>query len=393
MRKTLPYLVILTLVISVLACSFTPSLSGSNPTQTPLATLAKLPAESENLTNNLVSPENIASLAEKDQLLTTLYETVSPGVVAIMVLSETGGGLGSGFVFDKQGHIVTNYHVVEGATELEVDLPSGSKYRGEIIATDLDSDLAVIQINAPEDQLFPLSLGDSDLIKVGQSVIAIGNPFGLTGTMTVGIVSAKGRTMESFRESESGGYFTAGDLIQTDAAINPGNSGGPLLNLLGEVVGLNRAIQTETTNPNGEPVNSGVGFAISANIIKRVVPVLIAQGAYDYPYIGITSQSELTLIEQEALGLPTSVGAYISSVSPNSPADKAGLRGGNKTTSILGLYAGGDLITSVDGRPVQVFGDLLSYLMTNKSPGDTINLTILRDGNEKEVSVTLGKRP
>jgi 2-alkenal reductase len=262
-----------------------------------------------------------------------------------------------------------------------------------VIGKDTDSDLAVVKVDAPEDALFPLSLGNSNQIKVGQTVVAIGNPFGLTGTMTVGIVSARDRTMDSIRQSPEGDPFTAGGLIQTDAAINPGNSGGPLLDLKGQVIGINRAIRTTTTTEEGEPSNSGVGFAVPINIVKRVVPVLIEKGSYDYPYLGITSREEISLLEQEALGLSQTTGAYVISVAENGPADQAGVKGGADSTQFVSLPAGGDLITAVDGRPVRVFGDLLAYLMENKSPGDTIQLTILRGKETKEVTLTLGKRP
>jgi 2-alkenal reductase len=288
---------------------------------------------------------------------------------------------------------VTNYHVVEGASGLEVFFASGLKVRAKVIGQDLDSDLAVIKVDVPTDALVPLPLGDSDQVRVGQTAIAIGNPFGLAGTMTVGIVSAKGRTLESLRQAEGGTFFSAGDVIQTDASINPGNSGGPLLNLAGEVIGVNRAIRTTGTTITGEPVNSGIGFAVSSNIVRRVVPVLIAQGKYDYPYLGISSREMLTLEQIEALGLPRQTGAYIVSVTPGSPADRAGLRGGSQPTRFAGLPAGGDLIIAIDGQPVQAFSDMLSYLMKHKSPGDTVVLTIIRDNQEKEVSVTLGKRP
>jgi S1-C subfamily serine protease len=230
-------------------------------------------------------------------------------------------------------------------------------------------------------------------VKVGQTVIAIGNPFGLSGSMTVGIVSSKGRTQESFRQSSSGAYFTAGGIIQTDAAINPGNSGGPLLNLQGEVIGVNRSIETTSYTTTGDPTNSGIGFAISSNIIRRVVPVLISEGAYDYPYIGITSTEDISLLQAEALGLPQSNGVYVRVVTPGSPAEKAGLRGGTRDTDIVGLYAGGDLIIAVDGLEVQTFSDMLNYLIANKSPGDHVTFTVLRDDKTMEVEVTLEKRP
>ncbi|MRR32311.1 trypsin-like serine protease, partial [bacterium] len=191
-------------------------------------------------------------------------------------------GLGSGFVYDTQGHIITNAHVVDGATSVEVDFPSGVKAAATIVGEDLDSDIAVIKVDVSTDELHPLILGDSNHVQVGQFAIAIGNPFGLNSTMTTGIISAKGRQMQSLHQTPGGNYFTAGDLIQTDAAINVGNSGGPLLNLDGQVIGINRAIQTSSnTTVGGEPGNIGIGFAVPINIVKRVVPVLIAEGHYD----------------------------------------------------------------------------------------------------------------
>ena len=178
----------------------------------------------------------------------------------------------------------------------------------------------------PQDPLFPLDLGDSNQLKIGQSVVAIGNPFGLTGTMTLGIVSARGRTLDSMRQSQEGGSFVAGGIIQTDAAINPGNSGGPLLNLHGEVIGINRAIQTENSTATGEPTNSGIGFAVPINIVKRVAPVLIEKGSYDYPYLGISYYDEISLLYPgEHSDLPQSTGVYVVQVVSGGPADKAGL--------------------------------------------------------------------
>jgi 2-alkenal reductase len=283
--------------------------------------------------------------------------------------------------------------VVEGATALEIDFPSGYKTRGEVVGSDLDSDLAVIQVDAPDEVFVPLKMGDSDSLEVGQTVVAIGNPFRLTGTMTLGIVSAKGRTLESLRQADSGNFFTAGDIIQTDASINPGNSGGPLLNLNGEVVGVNRAIRTTGTTITGDPVNTGIGFAISSNIVKQVVPVLIEEGSYDYPYLGISSREDLTLDMIEALGLARQTGAYVVSVVPGSPADRAGLKGGSGDSGFPDLPKGGDLIIGIDGREVNTFSQMLSYLIANKKPGDEVVLTILRGTEEMEVNLTLGKRP
>ena len=326
------------------------------------------------------------------ETLRRIYEQASPGVVAILTYGEESGQ-GSGFVFNDEGYIVTNYHVVAHADKIEVDFPSGQKVWADLVGTDLDSDLAVIKVDVDRDVLHPLPLGDSDALQVGSMVVAIGNPFGLRGTMTFGIVSAKGRTLESERESGMGGYFSTGDIIQTDAPINPGNSGGPLLNLQGEVVGVNRAIRTTGITMFGEPVNSGIGFAVPSNIVKRVVPVLIQGQSYEYPYIGISSVDQLSLEEIEHLGLPQTTGVYIVQVVPGSPADKAGLRGATEESeNPHELPRGGDLIVAVDGQPVRDFGDLMYYLMYNKRPGDKVVFTVLRDGKRKEITVTLGRR-
>jgi S1-C subfamily serine protease len=325
--------------------------------------------------------------------LVALYERVSPGIVALQVSSPQGGSLGSGFVFDANGHIVTNFHVVEGANKVEVDFMSGYKTYGTVIGTDLDSDLAVVKVDAPAEEIHPLPLGDSELLKVGQTVVAIGNPFGLNGSMTVGIISALGRTLDSVHETPDGSVFTAGDIIQTDAAINPGNSGGPLFNIYGEVIGINRAIRTTNFTDTGEPINSGIGFAVSGNMVKRVVPVLISQGKYDYPYLGISSMDNLSLDVIEALGLKSFTGAYVTNVVQGGPADQAGIQAGDTPTNVPGLLSGGDLIVAIDGRPVRTFDELLAYLITNKGPGDSVVLSVLRGEEKVDISITLGKRP
>ena len=359
-------------------------------TSAPEEFLIESPVTVETQSNDI--PIEISDPASEN-LLVDIYERANPGVVAILVLTVNGNGLGSGFVIDKEGHILTNYHVIEGVSEVEVDFPSGFKTRGEIIGTDTDSDLAVLKVDAPPEELHPLPLGDSSKIKVGQTVVAIGSPFRFNGTMTTGIVSSLGRTLTSLRTAPGGSFFTAGDIIQTDAAINPGNSGGPLLNLDGEVIGVNRAIETYNINAEADPLNSGIGFAIAINTVKRVVPSLIDQGSYDYPYLGISSLSEINLLQQEALGLSQSNGAYVTSVTPNSPADLAGLQGGDEETKIVNLYSGGDLIIAIDGRPSMNFSDLLTYLIQEKTPGDIVTFTILRGEQEIQLELTLGKRP
>lgn len=325
--------------------------------------------------------------------LVSLYNSVSPGVVSIQVVSDAGSSLGSGFVVDKDGHIVTNYHVIEGATSVEVDFQSGLKVYGEVVGVDLDSDLAVVKVDVPEDELYPLTIGNSSQVNVGQTVVAIGNPYGLSGTMTVGIVSARGRTLESIRQTTEGNYFTAGDLIQTDATINPGNSGGPLLNLNGEVIGINRAIQTSGTSLTGSSLTTGIGFAVSSDILSLVLPSLLNGETYSYPYLGVSAYPSLTLYEADYLGLSQASGAYVLEVVTGGPADQAGLQAGNQPTQVQGLYAGGDLIVGVDGQEMLQFSDLLNYMMLNKHPGDDIVLTVLRGDETLELTVTLGERP
>jgi 2-alkenal reductase len=313
------------------------------------------------------------------EALSAVYENAVQGVVSLRVLSDQGDGQGSGFVIDRDGHIVTNFHVVEGATAIEVGFWNGLKVRGEVIGTDLDSDLAVVQVDVSADQLHPISLGESDQVRVGEVVVAIGSPFGLGSSMTVGILSAKGRVLSSLNESNQGGFFSAGDLLQTDAAINPGNSGGPLLNLSGQVIGVNRAIRTESFTNQGSPVNSGIGFAISVNIVKRVVPSLIENGSYEYPLLGISSLPEITVFDQEQFDLPQTTGAFVITVPDGGPAAQAGV-------------LVGDLITHIDGRELLNFGELLSYLLTQKAPGEDVVLSILREGETIDITVTLGSR-
>ncbi len=400
-RKRASFVVISTLLVTSLACS----LSGLipiqlQPTNAPTTPLPAQPAPDFTLPAPVI--ENAGPLIEGD--LTSLYSNISPGVVTIWAYADVGpphdeaipSGQGSGFVIDKQGHIVTNQHVIENAVEIEVDLPTGIKSWATLLGTDPDSDLAVLKVNVPEPFLVPLPLGDSDLVSVGQFVVAIGNPFGLSGTMTVGIVSAIGRTLDSERRAPGGGSFSAGDLIQTDAAINPGNSGGPLLNLNGQVVGINRAIQTEAFSVEGSAVNSGVSFAIPVNILRRVAPSLIENGKYDYPYLGISSLNDTfwNLKTLEALGFGSNTsGAYITEVVRNGPADRAGLRGGQSESDIPGLLVGGDLITAIDGYPVQRYDDLISYLFKNIEVGQVVTLTIVRDNEELELELTAGARP
>ena len=373
---------LLVLTFAIIAC------------QSPLTSKQSAPPIDPNSTSNGGNTPPIVingevNPAAQQEALVTLYENASKGTVAII----TDTGQGSGFVYDELGHIVTNYHVIEGAHDVEVRFVSGFMAYGTVIGTDTDSDLAVVKVDPVAGELFPQPLGDSTQLKVGQTVVAIGNPFGLESTMTVGIISALTRTLESAHASPEGAFFTAGDIIQTDAAINPGNSGGPLFNIRGEVVGVNRAIRTTSVNDAGQPVNSGIGFAISSNMVKRVVPYLIRDGKYDYPYIGISSNDLLTLQMVNALGLKQYTGAYVTSVAPGGPADQAGVKAGTDRTNIPGMFGGGDLIIGIDGKSIRSFDELLAYLITSKGPGDVITLKILRGEETLDIPVTLGRRP
>lgn len=335
--------------------------------------------------------------------LADLYARASPGVVTIWIYDSEGPSdsvtplaQGSGFVIDHEGHIVTNEHVVEGATAIEVDFTDGRKAWAELLGTDLDSDLALLRVDMPGETLTPLPLGDSDEVRVGDLVVAIGNPFGLTGTLTLGVVSAIGRTLDSQRATPGGeGFYAAGDILQTDAALNPGNSGGPLLNMRGEVIGVNRAIRTEAFTVSGDAANSGVGFAIPINIVRRVAPELIADGSVDYPYLGVTSLNEETwnLRTVEALGLPSNAtGAYVTCVTPGGPAARAGVIGAGRCNGV-DLVPGGDLIVAIDGSPIRTFSDLLAYLLKETTIGEEIVLTVLREGEAVDLPVTIGPRP
>jgi len=319
--------------------------------------------------------------------LTTLYDEVSPGVVNIRVYVQRGGttgqGAGSGFVLDNEGHIVTNNHVVAEAEVVTVIFNNGFEVRAEIVGTDADSDLAVIQVEEMPDGIAPLPLAESGTVEAGDWVVAIGNPFSLGGSMSLGIVSAVGRAIPSGATP-----FRIPRAVQTDAAINPGNSGGPLLNLDGEVVGVNAQIAS-----GGSGVNSGVGFAIPSEVVRRVVPALIEEGAYPWPWLGV-SGLPVNLLVQEANNLPVQQGAYIAQIVDGGPADEAGLQGATGTEAILGsdIPVGGDVVVEADGEPVADFTDLLDYVAFQQ-PGDTIELTILRDGERQQVSVELAARP
>ena len=324
---------------------------------------------------------------KKSLTLVELFEKSESGVVRIDVdkinSSRETGSLGSGFVFDDLGHIITNAHVVESASSVTITFLDGSQYNAQIIGSDKFTDIAVIKVEEKPRYLHPLQMGDSSTLKVGEQVAAIGNPFGLSGSMTSGIVSQIGRLLPS---QDTG--FSIPNVIQTDAAINPGNSGGPLLNMAGKVMGINTAIQSGTGQ------SAGIGFAVPSNTILKVVPVLIEEGKYSHPWIGISGKDidpELAKVRD----LDQSKGFLIVTVVPGSPAEIAGLKGVSEI-KIIGdkeYPADGDIIISVDGKEVRKISDILIHLQEEKSVGDEMILGILRDGEVMHIILALVERP
>ncbi len=319
--------------------------------------------------------------APSQELLAQIYEQTLPSVVNIQVKTEVAGmfgvpgmaeGEGTGWVWDTEGHIVTNNHVVENAVDVLVNFYNGMWAPAEVVATDPQADLAVLKVDPPEGiTLQPLPLAQ-DPVKVGYYVVALGSPFGLDGSMTLGIVSALGR---SFAVGQTAGTnYALPDIIQTDAAINPGNSGGPLLNLHGEVVGVNFAINSPVR------ANAGVGFAIPASIVAKVVPALIEEGFYRYPFLGIAGTTITADVAAEQDIPANTLGVFVAQVVRGGPADEAGVRVG-------------DIITAIDDVPVRSFEDLISYLINETQPGDKVQLKVLRNGRERTLEVTLGERP
>jgi 2-alkenal reductase len=311
--------------------------------------------------------------------LIKLYERANPGVVYILVPPI---GSGSGFIYDEDGHIVTNNHVVEGGQRFEIVFATGERRYAQLVGQDADSDLAVLKVDELSEGLGPLPLGDSEALQVGQFVAAIGNPFGEQGSMSLGIISGLHRSLSSQRQTLTGSSYSLPGVIQTDAPINPGNSGGPLLSLDGAVVGLNAAIASTTGT------NSGVGFAIPVNVVRQIVPSLIQSGSYDYPYVGAAFDDEISLDEMSAYGLSQTSGAYVVAVTEDSPAARAGLVAADPVTG-----RGGDLIVAINDRPVDNFGDLNGYLVLQTTAGQTVNLTVLRGGEQVTLALTLGSRP
>ena len=331
--------------------------------------------------------------------LPDLFTKVEKSVVQVTEQdnsNELGSRLGSGFVYDKDGHVITNYHVVVPGSnnndELQVSFLDGNVYSAELVGFDQFADLAVIKVkNITSDKLTPLPLANSTNLRIGETVVAIGNPFGLSGSMTVGIVSGLGRLLPSNENGENLGTtssFSIPNIIQTDAAINPGNSGGPLIDTQGRVIGINTAIFSNTG------VYSGVGFAIPSNTISKVAQSLIQTGSYRHPYIGILGLS-LTPDLAKQIGLTQTKGFLVTSITKGSPAEKDDLRAGTTTKTLNGrdFDVGGDIILKIDNRDVTKIDDILAYLESQKHVGDKIHLTILRDNTIRELDLVLGERP
>ena len=329
---------------------------------------------------------NLMLIESKTLSLIDIFEKAEPGVVRVntqrnQTENETGG-VGSGFVFDKKGHIITNAHVIEDSTKTVVTFLDGRSYNAQIIGVDKYTDIGVIKVNADLKLLHPLSLGDSSNLQVGEPITAIGNPFGLSGSMTSGIISQMGRLLPS------GSGYSIPDVIQTDAAINPGNSGGPLLNMRGDIVGINTAIQSST----GE--FTGVGFAIPSQTVAKIVPTLISEGEYKHPWIGISGR-DINPDMANVLGLKDALGFLIITVVEDSPASDAGLIGSNKTIEVEGkdYPVGGDIILAVDGIDVRKIDDILIHLQRGKAVGDEMVLEVLRDGRTTNFTIVLQERP
>lgn len=371
------------LIGATLGCSLPVELLFPPATPTPVPPPTPTPA-SEELVNAL------------EAQVVAVYELTGPAVVNITSVSYAYDffmrpvpqeGTGSGFIYDAKGHIVTNYHVVENAEELSVTLADGRVYPATVVGVDPSNDLAVIHIEA-DDLPEPITLGDSDDLRVGQFVVAIGNPFGQAGTLTVGVISALGRIIES-----PDGRFI-GEAIQTDAAINPGNSGGPLLDLQGRVIGITSQIVSPSR------ANAGIGFAVPVNTVQRVVPQLIVQGRYAHPWlVGAAlvpfSVQGARVLREAGMDIPMDQGLLVTEVTPGSPVAAAGIRGGDRIVPVgrYRLLVGGDIITAINGEPITDIKGLTVYLETETRVGDTVEVTIIRDGEQQTVQVALAERP
>ena len=398
------WIVFLALVITLGGCSMpnivselilpTPTMV---PTATAAPTLTPVPAPTEAVPVVETPAPAMTSLLTLEQEIIQVYEGVGMGVVNItnrsyaydfFMRAVPQEGSGSGIVYDQEGHIITNYHVIEDYDELFVTLPDETTVMAEVVGADPSNDLAILKIEADPELLYPISLGESGNLRVGQFVVAIGNPFGFERTLTVGVVSALGRVIESPDDR------FIGEIIQTDAAINPGNSGGPLLDLSGQVIGVNTAIFSPSQ------ASAGIGFAVPVDTVRRVVPELIARGYYPHPWLGLKyvwnlNPERAEILREVGMDVPVESGVLLLEISSGSPATKAGLRGGQEQVRIgrTILLIGGDILTALDGEPIATGRDLLRFLDTQTVIGQTIQVTFWRDGQELVLPVTLSEEP
>ena len=420
--KSTRFLPIIVIVVSVLlsACSGI-GLSVAAPAPAALSnSITQSKGASAPLANASVAanPQAAADVASLQSAYEAIYQTVNPSVVTIEIGSKISGSSGpggfgrqgngqnsqgsqgqivptaegSGFIWDTAGHIVTNNHVVTGAARITVTFSDGSSYAANLVGTDPNTDLAVIQVTgAPASLLKPVTVGDSTQVKVGEMVVAVGNPFGLANTMTTGIVSAIARSILAGSGSNQNGAtsapsFSIPDVIQTDAPINPGNSGGVLVDMSGALIGVPSQIESQSGS------NSGVGFAIPSAIVSKVVPQLISKGVAVHSYLGISG----TTVTPDVVGVLNlkagQQGVLVASVVAGGPAEKAGLKAA-KVDANGAPIAAGDIITAIDGKSITTFEDLVAYLSDNTQPGQSVTLNVLRNGSDTQVQVTLGTQP
>ena len=410
-------------ILAVLAAMILASCSGvtalmpasgviNKPNQPAQQAQPALPAQAATSNNTASASANVQAgpLSGYESVLEDIYTRVNPAVVNIRVVEDQSASssqnqalpgfpgqntpqfnqaLGSGFVWDTQGHIVTNNHVVSGASKIEVKFADGTIVPATLVGADPDSDLAVIKVDVSADKLTPVQVADSTQVKVGQVAMAIGNPFGLENTMTVGIVSALGRTLPADNSNSNGPTYSIPDIIQTDAPINPGNSGGVLVNDMGQLIGVTAAIESPSQ------ANAGIGFVIPSAIVQKVVPVLIKDGKYVHSYLGITGTDMVPELATAMNLKADQRGVLVVDVNPDGPAAKAGLTASTKQVTIDGQDAvvGGDVITAIDGQPMKAMDELIAYLADHTDVGQKVTLTILRNGSEKSLDITLEARP
>ncbi len=380
-----PLLILVLLMLATLSCQLATAVSTATITPTPASTPTPIVivATPTPLGDDVLAPVDV-----EEEIITNLYARVGPSVVHITARvvtmnfffgPQSSEGTGSGFVYDTKGHIVTNYHVIEGAESLDVKFSDDTSVPAQVVGIDPPNDLAVLKVDVPPENLFPVELGDSTAVRVGQRAIAIGNPFGLDRTLTTGVVSALGRPLQT----DSDTYIY--EVIQTDAAINPGNSGGPLLDSRGRLIGVNTAIRQGA---------EGIGFAVPVDTVKRVVPVLIADGRFPHPWLGFLGY-DITPELAEALRLPVEEGILVAQLYRDGPAQEAGVQGATQQ-AIVGnrrMLLGGDVLTAVNDTPIADWNALQEYLALQTKVGDVLTLTLLRDGEILELPITVAAQP